>query len=199
MRMDRTVDIVGTHEVTVEPGSPHVHSTTTGAGAGRVYEYTCAETRIIIRQDDLRVNQLSYGALKPSDKILVSWGSVYINGKKVEGKRLAETRDPELSEYSLPESKTRLGGYSLRVRPGHNNKSRFHLQGAYVWRLGEQRFAVKDNEFFIDDVNYGKLTEGDSIMVEKGRVFVSGRERLPHGSGEANRPRLGGRTNSPGN
>lgn len=186
MRTGRTVNVVGTHQVTVEPGSPYVRSTTTGVGAGRVYEYTCAETRIIIRQDDLRVNRLSYGPLKPADEVLVSYGSVYVNGSKVEGRTPVEKRDPELSGYSVPESTTRLGGYTLRVRPGHNNKSRFHLQGAYVWRLGEQRFSVKDDEFFIDDVNYGKLLEGDSIMVEQGRVFISGRERLPYSSGEAN-------------
>lgn len=188
MRADKTVNVVGTHRVTVEPGSPYVRNTSTGIGAGRVYEYTCAETRIIIRQDDMRVNQLSYGPLKPSDEVLVSYGSVYVNGARVDGKMPVEKRDPELPEYGVPESTTRLGGYSLRVRPGHKNKSRFHLQGSYVWRLGEQRFAVKDDEFFIDDVNFGKLTDGDTIMVENGKVFVSGRERLPHSSGEANNP-----------
>lgn len=188
MRPNKTVSFIGTHRVTIEPGSPHVRSTASGIGESRVYDYTCAETKIILRQDDLLVNRKSYGALRPSDEILVSYGSVYINGEKAKGRIPVEKRDPTLEEHEVPESESRLGGYTIRVRPGHKIKSRFHLQGAYVWRLGDRRFAIKDNEFFIDDVNFGKLTKGDSIMVEKGRVFISGRERLSYNSREANKP-----------
>ena len=188
MRPARTVSVVGTHRVTVEPGSPHVRTTATGMGESRVYEYTCAETRIIIRHGNLLVNRMSYGALKPSDEILVSYGGVFVNGKKATGRPPVEKRDPSLEVHEVPESESRLGGYTIRVRPGHKTKSRFHLQGAYVWRLGDRRFAIKEDEFFIDDVNFGKLTAGDSIMVENGRVFISGRERLPNKSGDANNP-----------
>lgn len=189
VRRGETQAVLGTHKVTIKPGSPHVRSTTTGVGVGRVYEYTCAEIRIILRPDDLLINQLSYGAIEPYDTILVSHGEVFINGEKAQGRPPAKQRDPRIMLNQQPESKSRLGGYTIRVRPGDPIKSRFHLQGAYVWRLGNRRFVVKNDEFFINDVSYGKLTTGDSIMVEDRRVYISGRERMPKGAGKSPQPK----------
>ncbi len=178
-RFGETETNIGLHKVTIRPGSPYVNHSSTGSGASKVHEMTCAEIRIVLRGRELIVNNRTYGEIPPRSTILVEYGKVFIDGYAGQGKQYVAKKDSGLDKNEQPESVTKLGGYSLTVRPGNLLKTRFLVDGAHVLRLGDRRFTVKNDEFLIDDVSYGKLYPGDSISVVDGKVFIGGRERPP--------------------
>ena len=177
-RFGESETYIGTHQVTIRPGSPYINHTTDGSGATKIHEFTCAEHRVILRGRELIINNLSYGEPPPRSTVLIEYGKVFINGVSGQGK-LPKRANETIDSREQAESSTRLGGYSLRIRPGHMVKTRFHIDGAHTLRMGDNRYTVKEDEFFIDDVSFGKLYPGDEILVDNGTVLVSGRERAP--------------------
>lgn len=179
LRPNKTENAIGSHTVTVRPGSSVINHSSSGSGASKVEEFTCAEIRVVLKGKELIVNNHSYGDIPPFSDILVEHGKVFINGYAGQVRQRVDAPETRLNKHEMAESTTRLGGYELRVRPGHLVKTRFLIDGGHTLRLGDRRFTVKEDEFMVDDVSFGKLYPGDSIFVDDGKVFISGRERRP--------------------
>jgi len=176
---------IGTHQVTIRPGSPYIHHSTEGSGRSKKHEFTCAEHRVILNGRELLINNLSYGEPPPHSSVLIEYGNVFINGVPSQGKP-PKSSGETVDSREENESTTRLGGYPLKIRPGHAVRTRFHIDGAHTLRLRDNRYTVKEDEFFINDVSFGKLYPGDEIVVDHGTVLVSGRERAPAPNDAAN-------------
>ena len=46
-----------------------------------IYEFTCGDTKVLIRRNMLSVNGKSYGAINPRDWIAVDYGKVRVNSE----------------------------------------------------------------------------------------------------------------------
>ena len=177
-RFGESETYIGSHKVTIRPGSPYINHSTEGSGPAKIQEFTCAEHRVILEGRELIINNLSYGEPPPRSTILIEYGKVFINGLPGHGKTPKKAGETIDSREQV-EPSVRLGGYSMKIRPGHMVKTRFHSEEGHTLRLGDHKYTIKEDEFFIDDVSFGKLYPGDTILVDHGSVFVSDRERAP--------------------
>jgi hypothetical protein len=93
LNKDRT--ILGSHSVTITPCGWKLENKFGGEvrdeQAGKVYyKHSCGETVVIIKDEELVVNDKSYGKLATAnDSIKVSSGKVFVNDKEVQA--VAET------------------------------------------------------------------------------------------------------------
>ena len=121
------------------------------------------------------MNEVKYGKMKAGDPVLVDNGTVYVANKLRQGIPMSED---EIMEYALvKESTEKLGGYEVTVRPGARFHSSTHLFGRHSWNVGKTKVSIKKNKLFVNGRSYGSLKEGDKILIEHGKVFVSGNIR----------------------
>lgn len=72
---------LGTHKVSVSPRCTTKEINNRFPDGGEVYNLTCGETTVTIRNEELLVNGKSYGRLAQGDAVHVESGSVFVNGK----------------------------------------------------------------------------------------------------------------------
>ena len=83
-RIPRETDL-GSHHVSVTPdcqsASTHSNRRSEKDGSSRIefYEFKCADTTILIRDNTLNVNGKSYGTLNENDIVAVTYGKVSVN------------------------------------------------------------------------------------------------------------------------
>lgn len=75
---------LGTHKVSVRPRCVSKQISNRFPEGGAVYNLTCGETTVTIRNEELFVNGKSYGQLSEGDAVHVESGSVFVNGKQVQ-------------------------------------------------------------------------------------------------------------------
>ena len=166
---------MGSHHVVVKPGATFTSSSSSAGGSQTEYHYTCGDVNIAIRNEELIVNGKTYGPLKPNDSILIDHGTVYVRNRKVEGRPLSD--EERLSRAPVKETKKELGGYSVTVRPGAALTSVTEMFGRHTLKVGKTTVSIKKDKLFVNDKPYGALMNGDTILVENDKVFVSGSER----------------------
>ncbi len=71
---------MGTHDVTIKPGDSASSSSSMTSGSNTEYTFDCGGTSIVIENEELSVNGVNYGALKPNDTILIEDGVVSVAG-----------------------------------------------------------------------------------------------------------------------
>lgn len=74
---------LGTHKVSVGPRCMSKQISNRFPDGGAVYNLTCGETAVTIRNEELIVNGKGYGELSKGDAVHIESGSVFVNGKQV--------------------------------------------------------------------------------------------------------------------
>ena len=70
-----------------------------------------------------------------------------------------------------------LAGYDVTVRPGASFTSNTSLFGTDTFTVGEITVSIAGDVLSVNDVSYGSLSAGDTVLVKFGRVYVSGQLR----------------------
>lgn len=168
---------LGSHHVVVKPGSTFTTSSSSTGGESAIYQYTCGDTSIEIRNEELIVNNARYGQLPPGADVLVDHGEVFVAGEKRAGTPVSPERIMEAA--IVKETTKELNGHLVTVRPGASFTSATQLFGKHTLTVGNTKVVIKKDELFVDGVAFGMLKPGDSILVEHGAVTVSGQPREP--------------------
>ena len=166
---------LGSHHVVVKPGSTFTSSSSSSGGDSETYQYKCGEVSIEIRNEELIVNNIRYGQLASGAGILVDHGTVFVGGDKREG--TAMTPKEMIQVAPVKETTKELDGYSVTVRPGSSFTSTTQVFGKHTLTVGKTAVAIKNGEFFVNGTPFGKLGQGDTILVAQGAVSVSGEAR----------------------
>jgi hypothetical protein len=229
-------DLAG-YPVTVRPGvmPPYYKSDFLGK-----YTLRIGDTWLLIKDDQLSVDDIPYGPLKKGDSILVDNARVYVSGESrtpmeddldvvengndsvgatentvdttVDSADIADTTTTAGTEApatttatattknAKPESEQRprkkrskaraektttttLAGYQVTVRPGSWLFWRSDYFGKYILNVGSTEVSIKDDQLYVNDIPYGPLKKGESIVVESTGVQVSGETRKPRPKG----------------
>ena len=166
---------MGSHHVVVKPGATFTSSSSSKGRNVTDHRYTCGDVTVTIRNEELTVNDRTYGLLKPNDSILVDHGTVYVQSKQVAGEPLSD--EEKLERAPVKETRKELAGYSVTVRPGATMTTVTKVFGRHTLTVGKRTVSIKKDRLFVNDRPYGNLKGGDTILVENDRVFVSGSER----------------------
>jgi len=75
---------LGTHRVSISPRCVTKQINNSFPDGGAVYNMTCGETTVTIRNEELSVNGKSYGKLKEGAAVHVEGGGVFIDGRRAE-------------------------------------------------------------------------------------------------------------------
>ena len=168
--------MMGTHAVTVMPGSSVVSSSNITSNGKTTYEYTCGATTVRIADDKLVVNNMSYGKLTPTARIDIDSGVVSVNGRVVRGRPLTQRERRQSSNF---EATATLDGHQVTVRPGAMMQSTTNIMDRHTLTVGESTVVIENDNLTVNDVDYGSLNAGDKIIVDEGKVKVNGRVRRP--------------------
>lgn len=74
---------LGSHKVSIRPDCISKQISNRASGGDRTYNLTCGDTRITIKNEELFVNDKSYGMLRAEDAIHVEDTKVFVNSKEV--------------------------------------------------------------------------------------------------------------------
>lgn len=175
---EKNETVMGSHPVVVKPGSSVTSSSSSSGGDTEIHRYRSGEVIIEIKNDQLTVNDVRYGALAPGVEILVDHGTVFIGGEEREGTPMT----PREIMDAAPEKETviELDGYEVTVRPGSSFTTKSSVFGRQTLTVGKTKVSVKDDELFINETSHGSLKAGDTILVDQGSVTVSGERREPN-------------------
>ncbi len=166
---------LGTHSVVVKPGTLVKTTSSSSLGAETTHRFTCGDVKVVIRNEEFIVNDKTYGLLSPSDAVLVDRGRVYVENRPVEGRTLWD--EEKLERSPVKETTGELAGYRVAVRPGSMMTTETQFLGKHTLKVGEPTVSIKNDRLFVNDKPYGTLKPGDTVLVENGKVFVSGQER----------------------
>ena len=169
-------EVLGTHTVVVKPGSTFTLTASVKGSSGTRHEWTCGNTMVVVDNDELIVNNRIFGKLQPNSSILIDHGTVHVNGSAVEGRDLT---DDETQKRGLQEEETteELAGYTVTVRPGASLRTKTEVFGRHTLTAGETVVSIKNKKLTVNDRAYGQLSEGDTVVVDHGKVIISGEER----------------------
>jgi len=81
---------MGSHHVVVQPGSAGTSSSSMVGGDRAEYEFTCGDVTVAIRNEELFVNDKSYGMLNPGEDVLIDHGKVIVGGQEREAASVAD-------------------------------------------------------------------------------------------------------------
>ncbi len=74
---------LGSHSVSVRPKCISKQINNQFPGTDKIYNLTCGETKVTIKNEELSVNGRTYGVLNAGDSVHVNNGKVYINAREV--------------------------------------------------------------------------------------------------------------------
>ena len=89
------------------------------------------------------------------------------------------SNDEILAAAPVQESTEKLAGYDVTVRPGSSITSTTKISGVDTFTVGQTEVSIKKDELTVDGQSYGRLNQGDSILIENSEVRVSGDLRAP--------------------
>jgi hypothetical protein len=137
----------------------------------RVYQYSSGEVTITIRNNDIAINNMKYDKLREGDPIVVDNGQVSVGGQSRTG--IPMTLEETMAMATVKETTKELAGHKVIIRPGAS----FTSKTGHTLSVGWIRISVKKDQLLVNDKSYGGLKQGDTILVENSKVFVSGTAR----------------------
>ncbi|HNW92692.1 MAG TPA: hypothetical protein PKM88_07285 [bacterium] len=166
---------LGTHVVTVTPGSSATGSSRTQDDRGsRIYEYTCGTVSVRIDGDKLTVNSSSYGTLSPNAAISIDSGTVSVNGQVRRGQVLSlreRRRQPNFETVAT------LDGRRVTVRPGSAMRMTAQFMDRRTLTIGATEVSIENGALTVNGTAYGTVGATDKILVDNGTVKVNNRVR----------------------
>jgi hypothetical protein len=172
---DKNETDMGSHHVVVIPGSMFTTSSSSSCGDNQTYQYSCGETTVSIRNEELIVNNVKYGTLAKGEAVLIDNGKVFVANQERKGTPMSDK--DILASATAKESTVELAGYNVTVRPGSSVTSTTQILGKHTLTVGKTKVSIKKNELTVNGTSYGQLKQGDTILVENLKVFVSGKAR----------------------
>jgi len=173
--MDETVTYLGSHRLSVKPGSRDAMASQSGIGTNTVYRFQCRQTRIELRPgSELVVNGFTFGNLEREDEILVDEGRVLVNGRLRAGLPLI-TEDIEVKTLVPNEEylDTTLKGHDLRIIPRPDLTTRVAGGDSHSLRADDRNISIRGSELIVDGVHVGILSPGDAVTVSPDQVSIS--------------------------
>lgn len=74
-----------------------------------------------------------------------------------------------------------LGSHHVIVKPPSFNKYESHVthgdESFYEYTCGNTAVKIANEVLFVNNMKYGKLNAGDSVLVNNGKVFVNNQKR----------------------
>ena len=172
---EETETDMGSHHVVVKPGCAFSNSSSSSGTDVETYELSCGETSVTIRNEQLIVNSVDYGSLDPDDEILIDNGKVFVDDQERQGTPLSDRE--VMASAPVKETAEELAGYSVTVRPGSATTAKTEVFGKHTLAVGDIQVTIEDDQLFVNAKPYGPIKQGDTILIEIGRVFVSGEAR----------------------
>lgn len=166
---------MGTHHVVVKPDSTNTSSSSSFVGDVETYHFTCGEVSVTIQNEELIVNNARYGQLKTGEDILVDNDKVFIDRQERQGIPLSDQEI--LASAPIRHSTEELAGYPVTVRPGSTLTSTTQVSDMHTFTVGKTNVSIRKDELFVNEISYGQLKAGDTILVENKKVSVSGNVR----------------------
>jgi len=166
---------MGSHHVVIKPGSSFTSGSSSSGSGSESFQYTCGDCSISINNEELIVNNVSYGKLDPGDSVFIDNGKVFVENQEREGTPMSA--DEILAAAPIKETTETLAGYTVTIRPGATFTSMSQILGKHTLTVGETKVVIKNDEIFVNGRSYGRLSPGDTILVENSQVHVSGEPR----------------------
>ncbi len=148
---------MGSHHVVVKPGSTFTSSSSSSGGENETFKYTCGDFSITIQNEELIVNNVSYGKLNQGESVLIDNGKVLVENQERKGTPISDA--DKLAAAPVKETTEELAGYKVTVRPGASFTSTTQILGKHTLTVGEIKVSIKKNELFVDGRSYGRLRE----------------------------------------
>lgn len=173
-----SVTYMGTHKVTVKPGSNNQRFYQDGTGTNKTHRFTCAEVSVIIKPNqELWVNGNLYGELRPSSEIFIEGGQVTTNGTPAS----VVSREVKYVPYNPAneETHTLLAGHEVIIRPGSTMKTRVGGLTRHTLKVGDVTLTIDEGRLIVNNVRHGFVQDGDRILIDHLKVFVNDERREP--------------------
>jgi hypothetical protein len=145
-----------------------------------LYRMTYDDNLIYLLDNELLVNNYSYGEINKDDEVEIIDKDVYINNKVAKGELLSKEFRVSLSspEYF---SSTKLGGHSIFVAPGSSIASETEeFNGFYTYRyeVGNMNVSICRDTLTVNGRCLGLLSENSTIIIEEGNVYVNDEAKI---------------------
>ena len=167
---------MGSHQVTVKPESGSSQSSSRTEGEHQKHRFACGGVVVVIDDEELTVNGASYGILNAGDSVLVDNGVVYVQGRQVQPEPLLG-QEPSEATPDPEETTHQVGEYPVTVRPGSFSMSLVSAMGKDKLTAGNTVVVIDGDSLTVNGSSYGKLELGDTVLVDHGKVSVSGQAR----------------------
>ncbi len=69
---------MGSHHVVVKPGNSFTSNSSSTGSDTETYKFSCGEISVTIQNEELIVNNVKYGTLKPGEAVLIDNGTVFV-------------------------------------------------------------------------------------------------------------------------
>ncbi|MBN2829554.1 MAG: hypothetical protein JXR56_04465 [Candidatus Cloacimonetes bacterium] len=145
-----------------------------------LYRMTFGDNLLYLLDDELIVNQYSYGEISKDDKVEIIDKDVYINNKVAKGELLSNEFRVSLSSPDYFSS-TKLGGHSIFVAPGSSITSETkEFNGFYTYRyeVGNTIVSICRDTLTVNGRCIGLLSENSTIIIEEGNVYVNNEAKM---------------------
>ena len=77
------------------------------------------------------------------------------------------------------QSNTQMGSHAVVVKPGSTYTSHSSLtsgdKARHTFTCGNVTVRIIDERLIVNDMSYGLLKAGDSVLIDNGKVFVEGK------------------------
>ena len=79
------------------------------------------------------------------------------------------------------QNETKMGSHHVVIKPSSTATSSSSSTGGetstYQYSSGDVSVTIQDEKLSVNNMQYGKLKTGDSVLIDNGKVFVAGQKR----------------------
>jgi hypothetical protein len=167
---------IGSHQLVIKPFYP-LKEASKRIGGETVMVYEVGETEVRLKDEELLVDNMFYGALEQGDAILVDHGKVMINGDEKEGEELIKAK--LLDFHDNPVSEHELGDHKLIMSPGAVKFGKMNIGNTYKLVLDGKEIMLKEGKLYVEGVYYGPIKKKATIKIYFDEITVGKKKLKP--------------------
>jgi len=146
-----------------------------------LYKMTFDDNLLYLLDNELIVNNYSYGSVSKDDKVEIIEKDVYINNKIAKGRLLSKEFRVSLSSPHYFSS-ARVGSHSIFVAPGSSTtfSDTEEFMGVYIYnyQIGDINVSISQDTLTVNDKSYGFLKENSIVIIEEGVVYINDETKI---------------------